>query len=232
MHTISTAKKGQSVAETTTKHCGHEAPEASQLRDKNAAQHATLGYYEENAQKFSDATANVEFSAMQERFEAYLAPGAKILDFGCGSGRDAKRFIDDGFDVVATDGSPEMCKLAEKLIGRPVRNELFSELDEVAVYDGIWACSSILHLPKPELKCVLAKMERALKPGAIAYTSFKLGTFEGMRNGRYFTDFTEPGFRDFLEAIPALDIEESWTSADVRPGRGEEKWLNLIVRKM
>jgi SAM-dependent methyltransferase len=107
----------------------------------------------------------------------------------------------------------------------------FQDLDEQEAYDGIWACSSILHLAKSELKDVLAKMGRALKPEGIIYTSFKYGEFEGERNGRYFTDFTPEAFRDFLRDVPGLCIEEYWITGDVRPGRGAEKWLNVILVK-
>lgn len=191
----------------------------------------TLSYYNENAQQFVSTTVNVEFSSMQQKFESILPPNAKILDFGCGSGRDTKYFLDKGYDVIAIDGSQELCRLAEQLTGVPVRNMLFQDLDEVEAYDGIWACSSILHLPKPELADVLAKMAIALKPHGLIYTSFKYGTFEGMRNGRYFTDFTELEFKEFMSQIPQLLIEEYWITTDVRPGRGDEKWLNLLLRK-
>jgi len=191
----------------------------------------TLAYYDQNAAAFASSTANVEFSQMQQRFERLLSPGARILDFGCGSGRDAKHFLDAGFDVTATDGSAELCKLAHGLTGLPIRHELFQDLADVDAYDGIWACSSILHLPKPELIDVFGKMVRALHPGGVIYTSFKHGTFEGVRNGRYFTDFTEPAFREFLAGIPSLRIEELWITGDVRPGREDEKWLNLLLRK-
>ena len=98
-------------------------------------------------------------------------------------------------------------------------------------YDGIWACASILHLPKKELKEVFKKMLVALKPGGWIYTSFKYGEYEGERNGRYFTDFTIDTFADFVQEIHNLQIKEYWITGDVRPGRGEEKWLNLIMQK-
>lgn len=191
----------------------------------------TLAYYDQNAEAFAASTADVEFSQMQRRFEALLSPGARILDFGCGSGRDARHFLDAGFDVVATDGSAELCRLARQLTGLPVRHELFQDLADIEAYDGIWACSSILHLPKPQLADVFGKMIAALKPGGVIYTSFKHGTFEGERNERYFTDFTEPAFREFLAGIPGVRIEQAWTTGDVRPGREDEKWLNLLLRK-
>ena len=191
----------------------------------------TLAYYDANAQKFARSTVDVEFSAMQRRFTSLLSPGAKVLDFGCGSGRDARCFLDAGYDVTALDGSAELCRIAGELTGLPVRCELFQDFGDVCAYDGIWACSSILHLPKGELADVLAKLAAALKPNGIVYTSFKYGDFEGMRNGRHFTDFTEQGFRAFMQGVPSLAIEQTWTSADVRPGRGDEKWLNVLRRK-
>ena len=192
----------------------------------------TLDYYEANAQAFASSTVNVDFTSTQQRFASLLAPGSRILDFGCGSGRDSKFFLQQGFDVTATDGSAELCQIAHELTGLPVRHELFQQLSEVDTYDGIWACSSILHLPKPELADVLAKMVAALKPGGVIYTSFKYGDFEGTRNGRYFTDFTEDGFRSFMQPIEGIRVEDWWVSADVRPGRGNEQWLNLLLRKV
>ena len=193
--------------------------------------YSTLNYYARHAQEFASSTVDVDFHATQDRFTSLLAPGASILDFGCGSGRDAKHFLDQDFSVTAIDGSPELCAIASEHAGIPVRNELFGELADVEVYDGIWACSSILHLPKDELADVFARMVRALRPHGIVYTSFKHGTFEGTRNGRYFTDFTEPTFRSFLDGIPQLAIKDLWISGDVRPGRENEQWLNIILQK-
>lgn len=81
------------------------------------------------------------------------------------------------------------------------------------------------------MKAVLMKMADALKEQGVIYTSFKYEKFEGKRNGRYFTDFTEDAFRDFIADIAEIQIEEVWITGDVRQGRNEEKWLNLIMRK-
>ena len=191
----------------------------------------TLGYYDSHADKFYKSTVNIEFTTMQEKFLTKLEKGSNILDFGCGSGRDTKYFFEQGYNVEAIDGSAELCKLAGEYTGIKVKNILFQELSEVDKYDGIWACSSILHLPVGELDEVMKKMVIALKKNGIIYTSFKYGTFAGERNGRYFTDMTEEVFAVFLSGIDGLKIEEQWITSDVRPGRGEEKWLNLILRK-
>lgn len=191
----------------------------------------TLGYYDTHADKFYNSTVNIEFSKMQNRFLSKLKKDSYILDFGCGSGRDTKYFLEQGCRVDAIDGSAELCRLAGEYIGIEVKKMFFQDLAEVDKYDGIWACSSILHLPIDELKEVMKKMAAALKENGIIYTSFKYGTFEGERNGRFFTDMTEKTFAEFIGEIEDLKVEEQWTTSDVRPGRGEEKWLNLILRK-
>lgn len=192
----------------------------------------TLNYYNTNAASFASSTRSVDFTQTQDKFLRLLPPAATILDFGCGSGRDTKYFLDAGKRVDATDGSEELCRLASEYAGIPVRQMLFEELNAKAQYDGIWACSSILHLPKDALKGVFKKMIEALKENGVIYTSFKYGTFEGERNGRFFIDFTEETFRDFSVDIEGMQIEEMWITGDVRPGRGEERWLNLILRKI
>ena len=191
----------------------------------------TLDYYNQNAESFIQGTVSVDFKETQDKFLQSLT-GKTILDFGCGSGRDTKYFIESGYAVTAIDGSEELCKSASAYTGIQVKHMLFQDLDEVDCYDGIWACSSILHLPKEELKIVSQKMSRALKPNGIIYTSFKYGNFEGERNGRYFTDFTLDEFKDFISDVKDIAIEEYWITGDVRPGREDEKWLNLILRKI
>lgn len=189
----------------------------------------TLDFYDKNAETFANGTADIDFSEMQNIFLSELPVGATILDFGCGSGRDTKYFLQKGYKVAALDGSEKLCRIAEEKTGIPVVQMDFNDFDEQDQYDGIWACSSILHLPKQELRSVLIHMEKALHNGGIIYTSFKYGDFSGMRNGRYFTDFAEDSFTTFVEEIGQLVIEKIWITNDVRPGRQDEKWLNTIL---
>ena len=191
----------------------------------------TLDYYNQNADTFFSGTVSVDFKQTQNKFLDCLNEGAYILDFGCGSGRDTKYFLEAGMKVDAIDGSEEMCRIASEYTGIKVQQMLFQELDGRDKYDGIWACASILHLPKNDLKIVLQKMATALKKHGFIYTSFKYGEFEGERNGRYFTDFTIDTFQTFIQDIEGLQIKEDWMTGDVRPGRGEERWLNLILQK-
>ena len=191
----------------------------------------TLEYYNKKAHEFVNNTVSVNFTDTQDLFLEYLPENGYILDFGCGSGRDTKYFKEKGYKIEAIDGSEELCQIASEYSGIKVECMLFQDLNENDQYDGIWACASILHLSKTEMKDVLKKMIRSLKKNGIIYTSFKYGEFEGMKNDRYFSDFTEKIFQEYLINIEGVELEKQWVTADVRPDRGEEKWLNIILRK-
>ena len=197
---------------------------------------STIEYYNRNAETFAEGTRGVTFGSVQDRFTILIPVGGYILDFGCGSGRDTKHFLNQGFLVDATDGSEELCRVAGEYAGIHVRHMYFQELDAQQRYDGIWACASILHLSVSELQDVFPKMWNALKADGILYTSFKYGTFSGERNGRFFTDMTEESFQRLLDSISIegkrqFSILDLWITGDARKGREEEKWLNVILKK-
>lgn len=140
---------------------------------------ATLRFYGGNA----EAYAGREITSRKARLTAFLAqlaPGARILELGCGAGGDTADMLAQGFDVRATDGSPEMAAVASKRLGRPVETLLFHELDETGVYDGVWANACLLHVPRDQLAHILSLIWRALKPGGSFFASYK----EGEEGGR------------------------------------------------
>lgn len=120
----------------------------------------TIDFYNQNAEQFVQETLLVDFKLTQDRFLEKLNAGAYVLDFGCGSGRDTRYFLEKGYKVDATDGSAELCKIASGYTGIIVRQMLFEELDEKEKYDGIWACSSILHLSEAALSDVLKRWQQ------------------------------------------------------------------------
>ncbi len=191
----------------------------------------TLDYYNTNTTSFVESTQSVQMTEAWNRFTSKLQKSSLILDFGCGSGRDTKYFLENGYQVEAIDGSEELCKVASKFTGVTVKKQLFADLNENQKYDAVWACSSILHANSEDLVIIIKKIWTALKYKGIFYTSFKYGDFEGERNGRYFTDFTEESFAALLKKSADFDILETWITGDVRPGREDEKWLNVILQK-
>ena len=192
----------------------------------------TINYYNKYTKSFIQTTRSVDFTNIQNKFLSYLPSGASILDFGCGSGRDTKYFLKRNYNVTAIDGSEEICKEASKYTGIKVKQMLFEELNDQNIYDGIWACASILHLKKCELSDMIKRLYHALKRNGVIYMSFKYGDFEGVRNGRYFTYLTEESFDMLMEPINGFKKEKIWATGDVRENRGTEQWLNIILRKV
>lgn len=190
----------------------------------------TKQYYQDNAQAFFDSTVNADMSAHYEHFLKYVPEHGRILDFGCGSGRDTKAFLQRGYLVDAVDGSSEMCRLASELCNIQVRCMDFTDLNDVNKYDAIWACASLLHVAKTQLPAVLIKMRDALVNGGVMYISFKHGDFEGERNGRFFLDLTPEAFSNLISSIPGLVVVEDWFTEDVRP-ENSTRWYNVIVQK-
>ena len=186
----------------------------------------TIGYYDTNATRFVADTADVEFGELQREFARRLPRGGRVLDLGCGSGRDSLAFLKAGFEVDAVDGSAQMVEAASGLTGLPVAHALFSDYEPKGPYDGIWACSSLLHVPAAELPGIISKYARALAPGGTFYLSFKLGAHDGMRGGRWFTDLGEPALRALIADVPGLRVDRVDVTGDARPGRSGEKWLN------
>ncbi len=199
---------------------------------KPEAQLKTLAYYAEHAEEFVANTRDADMGELRSVFLSYLPPEGTVLDLGCGSGRDSKAFLDQGCQVVAVDGSEELCRFAEQFIGQPVICSTFREYTPGTSFDGIWACASLLHLGgKDEIASVMAKMAAHLKPGGCFYVSFKYGDFSGERNGRYFTDMTEASLAETVRGIPSLRVDRLLVTADARPGRDSEKWLNAFLVK-
>lgn len=191
----------------------------------------TLDYYNKNAIKFSKETLLIDFKEKRNILLKYLKPEAHILDLGCGSGRDSKAFISKGYKVTAVDGSEEICKIASRNIGQEVICRSFQYLNEEDIFDAVWACASIMHVPYSDLQGIIGNISKALKSGGYLYSSFKYGDFEGEINGRYFTYFKEDKFKTLLDNFTELELIEVKITKDVRIGRENEKWLNVIVKK-
>ena len=172
---------------------------------------------------------------MEEHYQRFLSTvpaGGRVLDAGCGSGRDAYAFKQLGFEVDAFDASAEMAKSASKLIGIDVQQNTFQEFKSEQVYDAIWAYASLLHVPYAELPLALNHLCAALKNGGTLFASFKLGDGEVTReDGRRFSMMTEERFRHILQDVPALQLREARVTLSNKPYSPDEKWLTMIIVK-
>lgn len=186
----------------------------------------TIGFYDSDPEGYSEKTFECDMSASRNRFSSLLRKGARILDLGCGSGRDSLAFAQEGFDVTPVDGSEGMCLMAERNTGMKVRRMLFSELDYENMFDGVWACSSLLHVPSGDLPGILSRIRRALVNQGLLYVTFKKGGFEGRRDGRYYTDM-DGGSLDTLAQTSGFEVLDMWDSLE--PGR-DVLWVNALLR--
>lgn len=171
-------------------------------------------------------------SGLYSKFVPLLSRGARILDAGCGSGRDSLYFEKQGFSVTAFDASHGMTKYASELIGRPVPQLRFQNMEYTDEFDGVWACASLLHVPETELPAVYCRLARSMRNNAVLYCSFKYGTEEVESNGRRFTNMSAELFEKHMRAYPELSIIDIWQSNDLRKGREKELWFNALVRKI
>jgi SAM-dependent methyltransferase len=191
----------------------------------------TIEFYNKNAEEFYNATVSADLSETCNKFLKYVAPGGKILDAGCGSGRDSLYFIKHGYKVVSIDASEEMVRLSSKLTGQQTLLMKFEDIDFKDEFDGIWACASLLHVPKMEIKGVMTRLAQALKENGIFYGSFKYGEGEEFRGERLFNFYDENSLRALISEIKQLEVLEILVTEDVRPGKEGEMWVNCLCKK-
>ena len=190
----------------------------------------TIDYYNKNAEEFTASTFEVDMESLYRPFLAELPGGTRILDVGCGSGRDTLAFKNKGYHVDAIEYSEELVKKATRLTSIPIKLQSFYEIDADEAYGGIWACASLLHCERNRLPEVLEKMLRALRPKGVIYMSFKHGDLDREKDGRHFTDLNEHQAEELLSQFKNISLVQQWITIDKRPDRTEE-WLNILLKK-
>lgn len=191
---------------------------------------STIQYYDDHAEDYARSTVDVDMSSLYKPFLAMVPNCGRILDAGCGAGRDTKSFIDLGYDVTAIDASARMAALASRLAGVPVKVVRFREMSFNQEFDGVWACASLLHVPSSELADVVGRVEKSLRPGGVFYASFKHGSGERTEGGRLFNDLTEGQVTQLIANHPSLSLAKIWTTLDARPERNDQKWVNVLFQ--
>ena len=102
----------------------------------------TVAFYDANAADFAERTLGIDMSDLYEPFLGAIPEGGAILDAGCGPGRDAAQFVRRGYRVVAFDASIEMVRRCRAVEGVTVKHQTFQEIEDEALFDGVWASPS------------------------------------------------------------------------------------------
>ena len=191
----------------------------------------SIEYYNKYAAKVYEDTVDVDMSEIMGEFLKHLEEGDTILDLACGSGRDTLTMYEMGFDVTPLDASEEMCKLAEIHTGLDVLQMTFEDMEFEDVFDGIWACGALVHVPKNEMPEILGRLHDALCDKGLLYMSVRKGDFEGFRGERYFADYTADSLTSMISRTGLFEIIKTWETEDARSSHADTVWINLLARK-
>ncbi len=197
----------------------------------DARREAVAGWYDDRAEAFAAATADLDKGEAYARFLARVPAGGLILDAGCGAGRDSAHFLALGFAVTACDLSPEMARLAREHTGLDVRVADLLAVPWEPHFHGVWAMASLLHLPRADAARAVAHLGRALRPGGVLLVSGKHGDREWEKDGTWFSALDEAWLDDFLLMNPGLARRDAWLRPDDRPGREREAWFTFVLER-
>ncbi|MDA9918290.1 class I SAM-dependent methyltransferase [Erythrobacter sp.] len=191
---------------------------------------ATYKFYQSQAPHFSLNSA-LGPSRHLDGFLDRLSPNARILELGCGGGRDAAHMAGRGFEVDATDGIPSMVTKANERHNISARLMRFDELDASEDFDAIWAHACLLHCPRAEMPGVLGRIHRALKPGGWHLASFKLGDGEGRDLLGRLHNFPDKDWLRTTYANAGFEVIEESIFAGKGSDGTQRDWMALTVRK-
>ncbi len=201
--------------------------------DPAAVSSTTLEYYNQRAEGFREGTRDHDVSqniaALLQHIEA--TPPFKVLDFGCGPGRDLQTFKQLGHVAVGLDGSAQFAQMARTDSGCEVWQQDFLALNLPAQhFDGVYANASLFHVPGGELPRVLCQLYATLKPGGVLFASNPHGhNEEGWNRGRFGAYHDADTWRRYVTAAGFAELLQYYRPAGVP--REQQPWLATVWRK-
>lgn len=191
----------------------------------------SIDYYNENARNFIERTINIDMSTIADQFLEGIVDKGRILDLGCGSGRDSLYFMNKGYDVYAFDGSKALVEYAKNVLGINVEQSTYEDYETALNFDGIWASASLLHVPEEDMVRVVKKYTKKLKMQGIFFMSFKKYKKHFSYEGRDFTCYEEAGLREMIQGVDDLDIVKIIETPSAKEGHEDELWVSAFCRR-
>lgn len=190
---------------------------------------STIDYYSRNAITYCERTWDLDLGHLYRPFLKLLPSRARILDAGSGPGRDTAYFQSLGHQVVAFDASPSMASMCRRLTKATCLKATFDNVSPQGLFDGIWACASLLHVPPSKAAKTYSRLARFLKEQGVWFVSLKAGEGKAIASGRSFYYYNEETISNLIAKVPQMKIVGMWRTEGVELGGGS--WLNLLLRK-
>lgn len=189
----------------------------------------TLHHYHQRAKQFwlgtKDHDVSQNYAALLEALPK--TKSLKILDLGCGPGRDLKYFKELGHEVLGVDGCAEFCQMARDYSGCTVWQQDFRKLElPQNFFDGIFANASLFHVPRLDLPRVLNELQTALLPHGILFSSNPRGQGESFDGERYAFCMELEEYQEYLSQA-GFEILHHYYRPTGKP-MSEQPWLAVV----
>lgn len=196
--------------------------------------HVTLEHYNQRAEDFWAGTRDHNVSQNMASLLHHIEgkPPFKILDFGCGPGRDLKAFTELGHIATGLEGAAHFAVMARGHSGCEVWQQDFLKLELPEKYfDGVFANATLFHVPRQELPRVLLDLHAALKPGGVLFSSNPRGqNEEGWNNGRYGVYHDLEAWRRYVSAAGFVELTHYYRPEGMP--REQQPWLASLWRRL